>query len=41
MQWTNFKKNLDKHIKDECKYTNIKCENSGNNFQRYQIQEHE
>ena len=35
------KKNLEKHIKDECKYTNIKCENCGNNFPRYQIQEHE
>ena len=35
------KKNLEKHIKDECKYTNIKCENCGNNIPRYQIQEHE
>ena len=35
------KKDLEKHIKDECKYTMIKCDNCGNKIPRYQMPTHE
>ena len=35
------KKNLEKHIKEECNYSLISCENCGYKFPRCQISEHE
>ena len=35
------KKDLENHIKNECKYTLVKCENCGYKFPKYQMAEHE
>ena len=35
------KKDIEKHIKDDCKYTMIKCENCGYKFPRHQMPTHE
>ena len=35
------KKDIEKHINEECKYTPIKCENCGYKFPRYQMSSHE
>ena len=35
------KKDLENHIKNECKYTMIKCDNCGYQFPKYQMPEHE